>query len=152
MDRLRATAEAINARIPANFSEDSVRDRVQRAFRHVISTHRASTWPSVATFVEAMDVVAKDAKGGSSVFSDVFGKDGKIDPMKVAAKRIRSGEVVGDGYLFGRQARELVAEYGISKQEILQAREGLERSVRAVYGEAADAQMARLRERHEASA
>lgn len=152
VERVRATAEAINARIPTDFVEDSVRDRVGRAFRHILATHRGSGWPSVATFVEAMDAVAKDSKGGASVFSDVFGKDGKVDPMKVAAKRIRNGEPVADGYLYGRQARELVADYGIGKRQIIDVRDGLEREMRKTYGESAQAHIDNLHRRHEASA
>lgn len=152
MDRIRATAEAVNARIPTDFDEQSVRDRVGRAFRHVLSTHKHSGWPAVAVFVDAMDHVAKDGKKSVSVFSDTFNDKGQIDPMKVAAKRIRNNEPVGDGYLYGRQARELVADYGITEAQINKARRAFEHDAAEVYGDGNEAFIANLHRRHEASA
>lgn len=151
LDRIRATAEAINARIPADFTEQSVGDRLGRAFRHVLSTHKHSGWPAVAVFVEAMDHVAKDGKQSTASFTDTF-KEGAIDPMLVAAKRIRNNEPVGDGYLYGRQARELVADYGITEAQINKARRALEHDAAALYGDGTDAFIANLLRRHEASA
>lgn len=124
LDRIRATADAINARIPADFTEQSIIERLERAFRHILSTHKHQGWPSVAVFVEAMDYVAKDSKSSIPIFSDIFSDDGAIDPLRVAASRIRNRLPVGEVYLSGPQAQRLIEEYGITEAQLSAYRRG----------------------------
>lgn len=48
------TAEAINAQIDTNASNEQVKQRADTAFAHIVRTFKGSAWPSPAHFSEAM--------------------------------------------------------------------------------------------------
>lgn len=76
--------------------------------------------------------------------------DGRIDPVLIAAKRLRSGEPVGEGTLWGVTALAMIDRGLVSEQQINERRRMLASRLRATYGsEAAERMLADLEARHE---
>ena len=90
---------------------------------------KTSAWPTVNEVGSACVAVGKDrAKSGPS---DVF----SLDPIDVNAKRMNSGEAVGDGFLYGRDAVELLRSGKVSMEIMTKYRSSLFFSAKDVWGE-----------------
>ena len=53
IERMKATAHAINARISASSGRAGLEDRLDATFQRVLETYKGRDWPSVAAFTEA---------------------------------------------------------------------------------------------------
>lgn len=102
-------------------------------------------WPTVGEIKAAALSLAEPGQARTSSEDD-------IDPLKVAAKRMESGEPVGDGYLYGRMAVDLIAAGLVSEETMRRYRSGLFGQLKSTYGEAKALEMEdRLKARHQAA-
>lgn len=58
----------------------------------------------------------------------------ECDPINIAAKRMAAGDAVGDGYLWGRMAVDLIARGAVSDETLTQYRSALFHKRKALYG------------------
>jgi hypothetical protein len=70
-------------------------------------------WPTQGEMQAAAKALRKSAIRPFDVQSQV-----KFDPLAIAAKRIRSGEAVGDEYLWGRCCVEMQRAHGVTDEEL----------------------------------
>ena len=146
MREIAAIAEELNALVSTSSSPDEFKGRVIDACRILRQTYTQRAWPMPAHFIKAMEAVA--AKVNKSVSADAkvatFGS-----AQQIAAQRIIEGEPVGDGWLYGRLALDLLNSGLVSEAELSRYRESLRRSAERVFGADQTARMfARLEQRH----
>lgn len=100
---------------------------VRRALDAVEYEMKTRAWPTVH---ELGSVCEKQRKSDGA-----SNKVTVIDPFEVAARRIKSGEPVGDMWIYGRLAQELVARGLVLESEIIKYRSGLFFMMKGTYGE-----------------
>lgn len=111
-------------------------------------TMKVRTWPSVQELGAACSNVRKEnPQRISSAMPEV-----DLSPEGINSRRMMSGQPVGEGWLYGRQACDLIAK-GIVTQEVMQRyRSGAFFARKAMYGEEAALRWeAEAKERHEAA-
>ena len=116
-------------------------------------------WPR---FIERLDEESKTrawptafemknaAKGLSGPVSKHMAEGNETDPLEINAKRMNAGDPVGDGYLYGRLAAELLAKGLVSEATMRAYRSGLFFNAKAAYGEEGALKLeAEWKDRHE---
>lgn len=99
-------------------------------------------WPTVGEIKAAAMAITEPSERRISQADDV-------NPLRNAAKRMENGEPVGDGYLYGRLAVDLIAEGLVDEATMRRYRSGLFGMLESTYGEAKALEMeAKLKERH----
>lgn len=126
---VRTIAEEINARISTSFDQSAFHDRIAKALRHLRSTYTQRMWPTVAHFVKAMDQTQDRSRSAASE------QPTEIDALKMAAQRMNAGEKVGDSYIYGRQADELLEKGMVSAETMQGYRSGLFFAAKNAVGE-----------------
>lgn len=107
---------------------------------------KTRAWPTVNEIGAVCVNARKDDKGDA-------GATFSLDPFEINAKRIRSGQPVGDMWIYGHHAHELVARGMISDAQLAPYRSGLFFQMKDAWGEdAALAAEAELRRKHAAAA
>lgn len=140
---IAAIAEEVNALIPTSLTREGFRDRIERALKQVRRTYTMRAWPMPAHFIKAMDATVERSK---AVQADT--STGKT-PMQIAADRINAGEAVGDTWLFGRSAVELLRSGLVTTAQIKAYRSAMYFAAKDLGGEAhAGAIEANLLQRH----
>lgn len=138
MIEIKSMATAVNKRIAADVTEITIQNRLDDAFQEVAEIFRGNGWPKPAVFVAAMDTINKrSANSGSEVK-----KDWTPNPLEIAANRINAGEPVGDQFLFGRLAHDLMATGDVTQDQIRKLRSALYFTEKHQHGE----EVARKRE------
>lgn len=139
-------AEEVNALASTSLSPEDFKARIIEACRQLRKTYMQRTWPTPAHFIKAMELVA--IKANRTVTRD--------DPVtslptssQLVAKRIIDGEPVGDSWLYGKMALQLLSEGLVSQADIDRYRDGLRKSAEEVYSQGQVAEMfERLENRH----
>lgn len=146
MREIAAIAEEVNALVSTSSSPDEFKGRILDACRILRQTYTQRAWPMPAHFIKAMEAVA--AKVNKSVSADA--KVATFDSaQQIAAQRIIEGEPVGDGWLYGRLALDLLSSGLVSESDLARYRETLRRSLERIYGpDKAALTVARLEQRH----
>jgi hypothetical protein len=103
--------------------ETTVREHGSRA--------QTRSWPTPKELIDAM-AAAKQAVGYSPTAART---NWVLDTFKVAANRIKAGEVVGETWLYGSDAVALVTKGYVTEAELSRYREGLRRSLEDTYGD-----------------
>lgn len=116
--------------------------RVLRSLDYRVNKYRS--WPTTAELAEACsDILKDDPKSPRAEGLD-------MRPEAITARRMEKGEPVGESWLYGRQACELIASGLITKAQMDAYRSGAFLQRREAYGEAeAIAWEAEAKQRHE---
>lgn len=142
MARLRATAEAINKRLPASLNREGLEQACSDIFQAVSETYRGRDWPDVAVFAKCSEERGIQAAKASPV-AQVF------DTVDINLCRLRKGDALGDEWMFGRRAVELL-EAGATEDDLDRCRSALFFGFKEVWGiEGARRVEMDLRRRHD---
>lgn len=143
---ISAIAEEVNALVSTSSSPDEFKARIIEACRHIRQTYTQRAWPMPAHFIKAMEAVAAKVSR-SSIPDNKIASFGSAN--QIAAQRIIQGEPVGDGWLYGKLALQLLNDGLISQADLDRYREGLRHSAEQVFSAGQVAEMfARFEQRH----
>lgn len=128
-------ARMLNQMFPNDTTDDHIRGVIDRASLRIKQTHKTNSWPKSADIAAAV-------KGGISA---------EIRPTSIRttshleanALRMKANEPVGDGYIFGRNAVEMLEQNLITEELRQHYRKGYMRSLEDVYGHETAASMIR---------
>lgn len=112
-------------------------------------TAQTRAWPSVSEIGEAARAISS-----GMVMRDMTGdpEPDRLAEHRIAARKIKAGEPVGDGWLWGRNAVVMLARGLVERADIDRYRAMLRRSMAGVWGdEAADRAISGFAERHAAA-
>jgi len=138
---MREMAEEINLLIPSTSSQGDLEEQTRRAFRNIRKTYKGRSWPTVSHIVDAMNVAAKVSRmealrsSDPTVDREITAKQTTMDTMQVMADRMKTGGTVGEGYLYGRSAVELINARMVDRETLQSYRTGLYMAAKDVYGE-----------------
>jgi hypothetical protein len=142
MTRIRSIAEAINKRLPASLNRDGLREVCSDIFQAVSESHKGREWPDVSTF-------AKCAEARGELAAKAKPVQHEFDTVDINLRRLRRGDALGDEWIFGRRAVELLGR-GVTEEELDAYRSALFFNFKEVWGveEARRVEMD-LRRRHD---
>ena len=145
IERVKATADAINARISASSGRAGLEDRLDATFQRVLETYKGRDWPSVAAFTEAArDTAPRDNPRPV--------QHGDFTTSGLNASRIALGQAVGDECLFGVGAVEVIQSGDITENDLSAYRSALYFRYKDTLGEEpARVLEASLRQKHDAA-
>lgn len=142
MLRLRSIAEAVNKRLPASLSSEALANVCGDIFQAVSESQRGKEWPDVSLFAKCAE-----AKGAAEAMAKPTTT--KLEPVEINKARISAGEAVGDEWLYGRRAIELL-KAGLSERDLEAHRSGLFFAYKASSGDEIARRMEmQLRRRHD---
>lgn len=105
-----AIVEDINSLIPAGAAEGEVVETVDSCAKAVRRSYTSRTWPSPAHFVKAMQALGQTQYGAPT--------PEPMDSAQIAGARMGEGKPVGEGWLYGVMACELIAR-GLVDQDTM---------------------------------
>lgn len=126
----RAMQDAADAllRVLLKFApQDEYGAFVNRALDTAEFQMKTRAWPTVHELGAACSNVRKEmpvSEGGST-----------MDPHEIAARKIHNRQPVGDGWIYGRGAHELVERGLVRDSDLIPYRSGLFFQMKDVYGE-----------------
>lgn len=103
--------EAVNRNIPNQITKERMGSIVALIAKDVTQSARTRTLPSVKEFIDAARNVQQSAGERRSVGSNDF-----LDPLRINADRVRSGESVSNYYIIGR-GRQRLLDYGLTEAD-----------------------------------
>lgn len=127
---IAAIAEEVNALAPTSLSPEEFKGRVTDACRYLRQTYAQRGWPVVAHFIKAMEAMA--SKAAKNTTSAPVSAD-HLSPAQIAAQRIRNGEDVGDGWLYGRLALQLVSDGLVTEGDLQPYRDRMRHRISSMY-------------------
>jgi len=103
-DEARNIVRMLNQKFPNDTTEDHIRGTMDRAMLKLKEAHKSRSWPSAA------DIAAAVTKSMNTQRASMPTNKGpwKPDTLEVNAKRIISGEPVGEMYIRGKLAHKMV--------------------------------------------
>lgn len=106
-DEVNFLVEDINRQIPEDYAEVAMNSLMPEINNAIRRRHGATGWPPAKVFIAATDdaVEVINKRRATAEPTEEF----SLDPYKIASRRMRTGEPVGESYLWGRQAVELIA-------------------------------------------
>lgn len=115
-------------------------------FERTLGENSTGLWPIEREIRDAAGAINKaSASGGPST-------EWKIDEAELAARRMREGQQVGEGWLWGRMAVDMIARGLIDRETMEKYRSALFLANRKTYGEEfALAREAECKARHQAA-
>lgn len=121
---------------------------IRRVFDQVEYAAKTRTWPTVNELGAACSATRKE----SPKAADLTGGAEAKTPVQIAAARMARGEPVGDQWLWGSMACELIASREIDEATMKRYRSGAFFAQKATYGEEAALRWeAEMKARHEAA-
>lgn len=142
MTRLRATAEAINKRLPASLGHEGLGDACRDIFQGVRESYRGKEWPDVAVVAKCAEERGSQAARAAPV-AQVF------DTVDINLRRLQRGDALGDEWIFGRRAVDLL-KAGATEEQLDAYRSSLFFQFREVWGlEQATAKEMEFRRKHD---
>lgn len=147
-DEVNYLVEDINRQIPEDYAEVAMNSLMPEINNAIRRRHGATGWPPAKVFIAATDdaVEVVNKRRATAEPTEEF----SLDPHKIAAKRMRTGEPVGESYLWGREAVALIATGLIDEQTMTDYRRGCFEAKREAYGiEYAERWEAEARARHQ---
>jgi hypothetical protein len=106
---------------------------VARALDQLEYQMKTRAWPTKGELGAVCSNMRKDAPRPD----DLTGPD--MAPEAITARRMERGETVGEGWLYGRSAVELIATGAVTRETMERYRSAAYLSRKALYGEAAAA-------------
>lgn len=85
-------------------------------------------WPTEGEIKKAATVIR-------GTITKTVSEGDEVDPLDIIAKRIKANEPVGDGYIYGRLAVDLLRSGRVSRDELTAYRSGFYFHLRKVYGD-----------------
>jgi len=147
-DEVNLLVEDINGLIPNEQTESDLRLLFPKINSAIRRRHGAQGWPPAKIFIAATeDAVAEAAKKKAA--SAPAGSS-SLDPYEITSAKMRAGEPVSEGYLWGREAVQLIAGGLIDQTTMESYRTGAFMACKDQYGEPAAIQWedaAKLRHR-----
>ena len=106
-DEVNLLVEDINQLIPNEQTESDLRLLFQQINTAIRRRHGAQGWPPAKIFIAATeDAVAEAVKKKAA---SVPAGTSSLDPYEVTSAKMRAGEPVSEGYLWGREAVQMIA-------------------------------------------
>ena len=112
---ISAIAEEVNALASTSLSQDEFKARIIEACRHIRQTYTQRAWPMPAHFIKAMEAVAAKVSRSAPASAKVTSFP---SATQIAAQRIIQGEPVGDGWLYGKLALQLLNDGLVSQADL----------------------------------
>lgn len=107
--------EGINSQIPSHLDRERIGNLLASVTREVARSAKSRTLPTARDFVEA----TKEAASAYRLQTPTQTSDpAKIDPLRLAAKRIKNKESVAEDWLKGKR-REFLLNSGLVTEEDL---------------------------------
>lgn len=135
-DEARNIVRMINQKFPNDTTEDHIRGTMDRAMLKLKETHKSRTWPTAADIAAA---VSKSMTSGSATVAATR----SYDHLEANALRMKANQPVGDGYIFGRNAVEMLQRNLITEELRQHYRKSYIHGLKEVYGEEKAANMVR---------
>ena len=144
----QAEAEALAGVLFRHAPRDEYRPFLNRVFSQLDYQMKTRAWPTVGEVgAVCVSILKDDARGGKAAR---IGDETDMRPCAIAARAMAEGKPVGEGWLYGRQAVELIAARLIDRETMTRYRSAAFLSRKAAYGEAAAlAWEAEAKQRHE---
>ena len=149
-EEVNLLVEDINGLIPDETKDAELRLLLPELNAAIRRRHGAQGWPPAKVFIAATEdaIAAASKKKAASQPERSFTLDG----FEVAAGRMRAGEPVGEGYLWGRLSVELIAKGLIDRETMENYRSGAFFVRQAQFGaESANRWRSEGQERHQAA-
>lgn len=126
-DAIKRAAESINQAFPTDTTEEHLRGSFERAQVKIHSNKTTNAWPSSKELVAAVrSGMGKETKVSETVVFNTY---------QINANRILSGEPVGESWISGRLAAELIKRNLVSKDDLRPYRNSYYQSLKGMYGE-----------------
>lgn len=134
-DEVNLLVEDINGLIPTGYTDGDFKLLMPEINNAIRRRHGAQGWPPAKVFIAATEdaVEATTKKKAAAEPTREF----TLDPFEIASRKMRDGEPVGEGYLWGRQSVELIARGLVDEQTMTGYRVGMFEARKAQYGEEA---------------
>lgn len=131
-DEVNLLVEDINGLIPTGYTDGDFKLLMPEINNAIRRRHGATGWPPAKVFIAATDdaVEVINKRRATAEPTEEF----SLDPYKIAARRMRTGEPVGESYLWGREAVALIAAGLIDEQTMNDYRRGCYEAKREAYG------------------
>lgn len=128
-------ARMLNQMFPNDTTDDHIRGVIDRASLRIKQTHKTNSWPKSADIAAAV-------KGGISAEIKPTATR-TMDHLEANALRMKANQPVGDGYIFGRNAVEMLQRNLITEELRQHYRKSYIHGLKEVYGEEKAANMVR---------
>lgn len=106
-DEVNLLVEDINLQIPEGATEADINLLLPEINAAIRRRHGAQGWPPAKVFIAATEdarIAAANKKAASQPVCEA-----NLDPYQITSKKMRAGEPVSEGYLWGREAVQLIA-------------------------------------------
>lgn len=97
--------EAINSNMPSHFDSERIGNFLASITKEVSRSAKSRTLPTPKDFVDAARASTQTQQ--ISTHSGL-NETGDTDPVKLIAAKVRAGEPIGDGWLFGERRQKLL--------------------------------------------
>lgn len=149
-DEVNLLVEDINQLIPNGRTEDDFRLLLPEINTAIRRRHGAQGWPPAKIFIVATEDAIAATEKKKAATAPVVAKE--IDPLQNVAAKMHAKEPVGEHYLWGRLAVDLLARGLVDHETMGAYRSGVFFARKKQYGEAAAIQWeAEAKARHEAA-
>lgn len=124
--------EDINSEIPNDMNEGGLRYVLDQIGSYIRKNQTTRKWPTISLFVKGV----KDSKGNvvEDHLASPINKEWD-DPLVINAKRIKSGEAVGDWYIIGKGANQMLERGLVTYEELKPYQKSLEYQKKQMYRE-----------------
>lgn len=113
--------EDINSELPAKVNEGYLKLCLGNIAQHIRKNNISRTWPTIRNFMSAIKEIEKPEIEMGSDLSEFT-----LCPIQISAKRIKNREPVGDYYIIGGGAQQLLDQGLVSEADIEVYKKGLE--------------------------
>lgn len=107
--------EGINAHIPSNLDRERIGNLLASITKEIARSAKSRTLPTAKDFIDATRAASQAYSTPSPTHPT---RTTSIDPLRLAAARIRAKETVGEGYLKGARREALMKEHGITETDL----------------------------------
>lgn len=129
----QAEAEALAAVLLRYAPSSEYQPFLNRVFSKLDYQLKTRAWPTVSEIATVCDNTRNDAARGGQMLQDGGGKD--MRPCAIAARCMNEGKPVAEGWLYGRNAVEMIAESLIDQDTMTRYRSSAFLRRKDLYGE-----------------
>lgn len=132
-DEVNLLVEDINRQIPDSATEADIKLLLPEINAAIRRRHGAQGWPPAKVFIAATEdarIAAANKKAASQPICET-----NLDPYQITSRKMRAGEPVSEGYLWGREAVQLIARGLIDQITMENYRTGAFTARKQQYGE-----------------
>lgn len=129
----QAEAEALAGVLLRFAPQTEYQPFMNRVFSQLDYQMKTRAWPTVAE----VSAVCSSVRKAAAIASGTADSEKDMRPVAIAARAMAEGKPVGEGWLYGRMAVEMIAERLVDKTTMDKYRSGAFLHRKAVYGEPA---------------